>query len=444
MGVTRKQGEVPENMIVHSIQLRAPQRQSQNIEKWRSAIRNFENEVNPSRLKLYDLYEDICLDGQIESVWGKRLDWVQAREIVFVGKDKKEDEVIGQLINSPDMRGIIKEILNSLAWGYTLIQVNAIHFDEVEESWKINWDLIPRKHVHPERKFRCISRDQSIATRDFLYMEEPLRRYMLWAGEEKDMGLLVKAAQYVIYKRGDFGDWAQFAEMFGSPFREISYDDYDDATRIKLEQAMKEWGSANYLMKPKGAELKLHDMGGQAGSNTLYKDLKDACNAEISKIFLGNTLTTEQGDKGARSLGQVHQEGEAQKHDNDKKYVLDILNTRFRAILKVFGLNVSGGYFMYKEDEADWDKLLKKWQVYSGIGSKVPIDDDTIYYEFGLTRPENYDELKEEMRNNAAAGIMAMLGSKEKDNDEAQNNPLNNDKKGVKNFLIEGIRNFFV
>lgn len=436
MTVQRKKAATPTSVVVHNINIRAPYRRTQDIENWKSAIKTFENEVNPSRLKLYDLYEDICLDGQIESVWGKRLDWVLSKEIVYVGPDQKEDESIGKLLNSPDMRGIIKELMNTVAWGYTLIQINNVYYDETEECWKIDYDLIPRKHVHPEKNFRCISKDQNIASRDFLYMEEPFRRYMIWAGDEKDMGLLVKAAQYVIYKRGDFGDWAQFAEMFGSPFRELSYDDYDDETRVKLEKAMEDWGGMNWMMKPKGAELTLHDVGGQAGSNTLYKDLKDACNAEISKIFLGNTLTTEQGEKGARSLGEVHQEGEFQKHENDKKFILDVLNSRFRAVMKVFGVNVTGGYIVFKEDEADWDKLTKKWAVYSGIGNKVPIDDDTIYYEFGIAKPENYEELKEEMRQNTLAGMMSAF----KEDDD----PLKQDKKGFKNYLKKGIANFFV
>lgn len=430
MGVSRKAGDKNTQVIINNITVRAPQRSTQDINNWRTAIRQFENKVNPSRLRLYDLYEDICLDGQIEATWGKRLDWVLNRELRFNDREGKNIEELTKLLNSPDMRGIVKELLNSIAWGYTLIQVNNVYYDEQEEIWKIDYDLIPRKHVHPEKNFRCISRDQNITTRDFLYMEEPLVRYMLWAGDENDMGLLAKACQYVIYKRGDFGDWSQFAEMFGMPFREATYEDYDEETRKKLEIAMEQWGGANYIIRPKGADLKIHDTGSQSGSNTLYKDLKDACNAEISKIFLGNTLTTEQGDKGARSLGDVHMESEQQKHENDKKYMLDILNTRFRAILKTFGLNVEGGLIIFEEDEANWDNLKTKWEVYSGAASLVPIDDDTIYQEFGIPKPINYDQLKEEMRQNK------ML--------ETSFKQLFNEEKTPPKNLFNTIRNFFV
>jgi hypothetical protein len=37
---------------------------------------------------------------------------------------------------------------------------------------------------------------------------------------------------------------------------------------------------------------------------------------------------------------------------------------------------------------------------------KVPIDDDYIYEEFDVPKPENYDELKEEMKLEKMAALM--------------------------------------
>lgn len=431
MGVNVKKGNTDTKVLVNQINIRAPFRHTQDIEKWRNAIRSFENVVNPTRLPLYDLFEDICLDGQIEAVWGKRVDWVLNKDLIFIDKSKNQDENINKLLNSPDMRFFKKEIINAILWGYTLIQVNNIYFDDLEERWIIDFDLIPRKHVHPERNFKCISIDQNLAEKSFMYQEDPLKKYMLWAGEPEDKGLLVKAAQYVIYKRGDFGDWSQFAEMFGMPFREASYEDYDEATRVKLEEAMEKWGGANYMIRPKGAELKIHDTGNSAGSNTIYKDLKDSCNAEISKIILGNTLTTEQGKTGAKALGTVHEDAEKQKHMSDEKFILDILNSKFRSILKTFGIDVTGGAILFKDDEADWDKLLVKWTVYAGISQQVPVGDDTIYEEFNIPKPKDYDSLKEDMKQKSLNPFSTPL-----------QNPLNEKTQKPANFA-DVLRNFF-
>ncbi|MBR3571669.1 MAG: DUF935 family protein, partial [Bacteroidales bacterium] len=239
---------------------------------------------------------------------------------------------------------------------------------------------------------------QSLTSKDWLYKELPLANYMIWAGKPTSKGLFAKAAQYVIYKRGGFGDWSQFAEMFGMPFREMIYDDYDEATRAKLEKGLQEWGGAGYSIHPRSTELKIHETGGSTGSNEVYDRLIQACDASISKIILGNTLTTEQGDHGARSLGEVHEEVEEKKTASDKRFILAILNTRFRAVLKRFGINVTGGVIWYKSPGKDWSKLKIKWEVINSISDKLPIDDDYIYEEFDIPKPDNYEELKEELR----------------------------------------------
>lgn len=410
MGVTRKKGELPkEGVKITSINVRMPNRSTQNIESWRNAIRSFENLTNPSRVGLYDLYDDIELDGQVISTWDKRSDALTNKRLLFK-RDGDEDEEITKLLNSPDMRLFVKEIHKAISYGFTLIQVNNIWYDEDEERYRISWDLIPRKHVHPEPGFECISKEQSIATKDFLYLKKPLSDYMVWAGDPKDKGILAAVAQYVIYKRGGFGDWAQFSEMFGMPFRELSYDDYDEATRVKLEQAMEDWGAAGYLIKPKGAELTLHDTGGSTSSADVYDLLISKCDAAISKIILGNTLTTEQGEIGSQALGEVHKEAESEKNASDQLFILSVLNTRFRAVLKRFGFNLTGGEIMYEGLETDWEKLKTKWDVVKEISDKVPVDDDFIYEEFDIPKPENYEEMKEEMRQNQAMRMMGVGG----------------------------------
>lgn len=410
--------KLDKNVVVQQLIIKTANRNTQDIESWRSAIKQFESSSNPVRTKLYDLYEDILLDGQIEATWGKRQDAILNKELLFI-KDGKEDEELNKLLNSPNMRDLVRELHNAIVWGYSLVQINNIVWDEELEQYLIQFDLIPRKHVHPERDYQCISFDQNQVTKDILFMEPPLSKLMLWAGEPNGMGLLAKAAQYVIYKRGNFGDWAQFAELFGMPFREGRYDDYDDNTRHALEAAMDAYSGASYAILPKNAEFKIHDNNGTSGSSTLYKDLKDACNAEISKIILGNTLTTEQGENGARSLGEVHMDAEKNKFKADEKFILGILNSKFRSILKYYGFNVQGGHIWFKAPDADWAMLEKKWNVISGIAQNTPVADDFIYEEFDIPKPDNYDELKSELRlglNNAESAVKTPLNPKKAQN----------------------------
>lgn len=365
----------------------------------------FDNETNPLRVKLYELYDDILIDGQLEATWGKRRDNILNRRLMFA-RDGVEDEQIGALLNSPDMRNMLEELHNTIAYGYTLIQINNIEFDEEQEFYHIDFDLIPRENVHPERDFECVSVDANRITKDWPYKKPPLANYMIRAGKPKDKGLLFKVAPYVVYKRGAMGDWSQFSEMFGMPFREALYDAFDDDTRQKVEQMLSEWGPGMSFVHPKSVEIKLHGTDGNASSSEVYDRFVEVCDAAISKTVLGNTLTTEQGENGARSLGEVHQGEEDEKKLSDDRFVLSILNTQFRAILKRFGFNVNGGAIWFETPDKDWEALLKKWTVISGVSEKVPVGDDYIYEEFDIPRPENYDELKEEMKLERMASLM--------------------------------------
>ena len=418
------------DIVIQHIDVRVPQRTSLDIQKWRNAIKSFENKDNPIRTNLYDLYEDISLDGQIESTWGKRVDNILNKDLLFV-KDGVEDELIGKLLNSPDMRRLIGDLMDTILWGYTVIQVNKIWWDDDQEVHRIDYDLIPRKHVHPERKFQCISFQQSMITRDILFMQDPYNRYMIYTGNPTSMGLMAKISPYVIYKRGGMGDMAQYAEMFGMPFRDCVYEDFDEDTRQALVRMNENWGAAPWFVRPKSSNMNL--ISGDSGAgNVIYKDMITICDAYISKIIVRNTLTTEQGENGARSLGEVHENSEDGVKESDEKFILSLLNTQVRAILKRFGFNMQGGEIWFRSPEKDWNALRTKWEVISGIKKEVPVDDDYIYEEFDVPKPENYEAMKEEM--NSAPDFSTF--------ETPLKNPLKTDEK-PKNFL-ERIAPFFV
>lgn len=370
-------------------------RESADIALWRRALTSFDSTTNPNRVLFYDLIDDITLDGQIEATWSKRVDAITETQLVF-SVNGSEDEELNKLLTCPDMIELLKAIHSTIAYGFTLIQIKNITFDEVEEQYHIDFSLIDRKHVHPEAGFECVSVEQSQATKDYFFKEKPLCDYMLYMGNPTDKGLLFKAAQYVIYKRGGYGDWAQFVECFGMPFREMLYDEYDEATRQKLEDLLKNWGAFGYILHPKDSELRLHEATASQGTS-VYKDLIEACDAAISKTIVGNTLTTEQGSSGTQALGTVHQKVEDAKKRADRLFVLSVLNTQFKAILSRFGFNVKGGNITFIAPDKDWVALQTKWNVISGIANRVPISDDFIYEEFDIPKPDNYEQLRKKL-----------------------------------------------
>ena len=125
-------------------------------------------------------------------------------------------EEINGIIDSLEFERLLEDIIWSRFWG--------ISVDEFMFSDKgFDFCSIPRKHIRPKEKM--IVRQQSDSTgisydRDTMIIQ--------W-GKDDDLGLLLKVAPYVIYKRGGFGDWAQFVELFGMPQRIGKYNSTDEA-----------------------------------------------------------------------------------------------------------------------------------------------------------------------------------------------------------------------
>ena len=168
---------------------------------------------------------------------------------------------------------------------------------------------------------------------------------LLVLGRPDDFGLLLKAAPYAIWKRGGFGDYAQWIELFGMPQRIGKYNTFDPESRKLLEQAFKEAGAAPYVIAPKETEIEMLERN--SGSGTSYNDFRQANNEEILITILGQTLTTVQGERGARSLGMVHMEVEESKHTSDLRFVQRVLNEHVVPMLEQRGQGVAGGKFVY-------------------------------------------------------------------------------------------------
>ena len=126
----------------------------------------------------------------------------------------------------------------------------------------------------------------------------------------------------------------------------------------------------------------------KTGSLDVYRGLADFCNAELSKLFLGNTLTTEASDTGTQALGTVQKKGEDIILREDRKYILNILNYQLTDILADMGFDTRSGRFQYDETEdTDLDQQLRVVQGLYAMG--LEIDHDYLYEKFGVKKSES-------------------------------------------------------
>lgn len=117
------------------------------------------------------------------------------------------------------------------------------------------------------------------------------------------------ATWWSVFKRMSVRDWIVFAEKFGIPIPMGIYQERaGDESRRVVEQAVIDIGEAGQavmseLCKIVFAEVPLR--GGDAAA--LHPSIVALCNAELSKLITGATLSVETGGPGSFALGKVHE-----------------------------------------------------------------------------------------------------------------------------------------
>lgn len=361
-----KTSKATEPVIVNQVIVKAPQRKVYDVGDWRNALRS----ADSGRVKsLYDLFDDILIDGLLADAISKRIDAVLNSELTFLDKDGKEVEEIAAIMDTTDWEELLRQIMNERIYGRS-----GVEFIYTPDGLQIA--PIPPKHINLYNK--CIV----INDTDEKGIPYEGDSSLLVLGHERNYGLLLKATPYAIYKRGGFGDWSQWVELFGMPQRVGKYNAYDPESRKLLEQAMEQAGSAPYIIIPKEAEVETKEAGN--GNGTSYNEFRQACNEEMLITILGQTLTTVQGENGARSLGEVHKEVEEGKNRSDMRFVQRVLNNRVLPMLEARGYPVSGGKFVFPQSA----EQLSVSDIVQ-LSDILPIPQSYLHEKYSIPVPEN-------------------------------------------------------
>lgn len=396
---TATTAQQPINITQQNITIRPVNRQASDIQDWKRAIQSAES-TNSRRTMLYDLYENIMLDGHLTGVVTKFINAVVGAEWEF-SKDGETIDLVNDLIDTNEFETVLTSIVKSKLWGISWAELSNF----TPEGFSV-WDM-PRKHIRP--KTGILAKEQSGDDGTINVNTGIYAKTVLQVGEPDDLGLLMKVAQYVIYKRGDFGDWAQFAEIFGMPFRVGEYDAYDEGQRIQLEKALDEAGSAAYAVVPKGSGLRF-EKNGATGDGQLYKLLKDACNQEISVTLLGVTETTTSSTGSGYAQSETHSDEQEKIFKGLRDFTRRVLNRRLIPILRANGIDTQGGYFIVKGEGEEKLTLKERYEIHKSMATELglPIDADSFYEIYGMTKPDDYDAQVQEKKERETARIEAM------------------------------------
>ena len=367
-------------ILVNNITVKPPHRISQDIQKWRNAIQQAEG-FSQQRSQLLDLYEDIMLDGYLKAVLQKRIDQVTNKNLVFVKKDGSLVEEVSNLTNKTFFEDLLIEVMNAKFYGHSVIEPlwPAIGKDTPGQTI-----LIPRKHVKP--RWGIVTKNE-FDLQGVDYREKPFVDNVIEVGKPEELGLLMAVAQYVIYKRGNFGDWAEYNEIFGIPFRWATYN--NEQSRSVLETALETAGPAGYVVAPEDANLEFLNGNASGQGGEVFKLLRQACNEEIGLAILGNTMTTMESRSSGYAQSKTHAEGEDELSHSDRRYALRVLNEKLIPILKKLGYPVSEGHWEYQEEKRI--PLQDRIEIDLKVSGQVPVGDSYWYETYGIPKPKASD-----------------------------------------------------
>lgn len=377
----------PGAIVVNNIQIRTIDRSPKDIQDLRNAQRNAEVVIYPNRTRLYDLYSDTILDGHLSGIWQKRQDTVINKELHYEDANGQRIEEMDKLIESETFRSLQVMLMEKEAWGLSGM--------EFIPGDKFQFVPIPRKHIKPQIKVISVEQNDQDG---FPYEDNP----NLWVvGGKDDFGFLLKCSFYVVYKRGNFGDWAQYVEIFGQPVRIIKYDAYDLKTKTELQQVLDESGGALSVLIPKQAEFEMLDAKTSNGDGQLQEKFLQSLNQELSVIILGNTETTNSSKSSGYAQSKTHGKQQLEITKSDLKNMQNMLNCdKFKAILKSYGY--PEGQFIF-DMEVDLEDLSLRAAIDLQVATMVPLGDDYWYDTYGIPKPDNFAELKQKLEDEKAA-----------------------------------------
>ncbi|MBR4801419.1 MAG: DUF935 family protein [Bacteroidales bacterium] len=315
-----------------------------DISHWRYACQLAVNIENPSRLQLYDIYNDVDLDAHLTGAIGQVNGFVKCRSFKLTnekGDTVKDAEVY---FNTEWFKDLMDYILESIYWGHSLIELGNVITDE---KGNINFDgvtLIPRKHVIPE--YGRIVKSQGEGWQYGIdYRSAPYSDWLIEAGKKDDLGLYRKAALHTIPKKYAGAFWDTFAEMFGIPVRIAKTSARDDNERKKLAGMMENMGAKAWGVFDDSTEIELVESS-KGDAFNVYDKRIDRCNSELSKLVLKQTMTIEDGS--SLSQSQTHMKVFKNLIEAYCDMVRDIINNQLLPKMIKHGFPVQGLTF-------DWD-----------------------------------------------------------------------------------------
>ncbi|MDR1175339.1 MAG: DUF935 domain-containing protein [Treponema sp.] len=299
---------------------------------------------------------ELLADSHLEAVWSVRCSTAAGAEwFVEAGAEgAQEKEAAGSFeseLKNLDVPRIIEEMMDAVAYGYSPLE---IIWEAHEGKWGIG-NIVGK----PAEWFEFTPENRLVLRTGSGGQEEPPEnRFLLvqhWASYVNPYGSKVFSKCYwpLTFKKKGWQWWAVFVEKYGGAFLFGKYpNNVDDKYKADLLDALEALVADSVAILPEGSEVTIESLANKGAASSIHKEFIDTANAEVSKAVLGQTLTTEIGNKGSYAAAQAHNLVRKDLAESDRRRISAAFN-RLAAVYTFynFGGGVTPPRFEFVQDE---------------------------------------------------------------------------------------------
>jgi len=274
---------------------------------------------------MLDAFESIVIgDGHTRGQYESRMDDVCLQDWHFFAPEEDERpfsidvaKMLSDAMHQLDTPAAIEHLGTAVFHGAAYVEVP--WQQRAKDGVVVPVDLVRPPH----RRFRydTDSFRPRIMHETNMYPGEPLvtTRGTSWIIAEPvrwrkptQAGLFRSVAPWCVFKRMSVRDLILFGERFGIPMIIGKYgEESSESSRAALVKALEILGTEGRAVIDEKSIIEVTDAHVRGGKNEIHPTIVALCNAEISKIMSGGTLTSDAAGPGSYGLGTVHA---AQKH----------------------------------------------------------------------------------------------------------------------------------
>jgi SPP1 gp7 family putative phage head morphogenesis protein len=312
-------------------------RTRQDIKTWRDSLTAAESYINPSRWQYYRLLKDIVLDAHLSAVVMQRKNTLLCKEYYLYNMDGTINEEKSKLISREWFKKILSFALDAKYYGFSLVDLG-----EYKNNDFPNMMLIPREYVKPELG---IVVKNSAETQGVKIDDPAFYKWNLYfCPDAYDLGIFMKAAPLVLWKKNAMAFWSEHTEKFAQPMR-VGKTDTNDNTQLKnMENAMRNMGSSFWAVLDKEDDFQLVTTN-TSNANEIYENLINVINSELSKLIVGQTGTTD--EKSFTGSANVHAGVLNDIITSDERYLCDVVNGYVLKVLSMQGFDFTDVEFKF-------------------------------------------------------------------------------------------------